>query len=215
MIKKLLGKHQHAIVAIDVLIFTILEGKLHVLITPKGKDLFAFPGGLVKYQESLEEALKRHLQEVHISAELYFEQLYTFGDPKRDPSGHIVSTAYIALVPASEISTDKGIWHPVSKMPAFAYDHKAMLQYAKKRLAWKLEYTSVAYSLLPKTFTLSSLQEIYETILERSLDKRNFRKKILQTDILKNTGKKTTGDANRPAELYCFKQRKFSFVEMI
>lgn len=217
MIKKLLGKHHHAILAVDVIICTILNDQLHVYLTPvtKKADLFAFPGGLVKYQESLEDALKRHLEEAQITTNCYFEQLYTFGDPKRDPTGHIVSTAYLALVPPNGVTSEKGGWYPLNDLPAFAYDHSDMLRYAKQRLAWKLEYTNVAYSLLPPTFTLSALQTVYESILGVQLDKRNFRKKLLQADILKNTGKKTSGAANRPAELYCFRQKKFAFADML
>ena len=225
MIKNLLRKFTNPILATDVIIFSIIQGELCVLLTESKKKEFhgmmSFPGGLVKYKEELETAAERHLKEKTGNSNIYLEQLYTFSDPTRDPGGHIVSTAYFALLPENKVKLEKGKdlkslgWYPVSKLPKLAYDHKKMIDYAKQRLAWKLEYSNVVYSLLPEIFTLSELQDIYEIILHKEFDKRNFRKKLMSLGILKKLGKKREGDANRPAELFSFKAKKFEIVTMI
>jgi len=160
--------------------------------------------------ESLEEAALRELEEETGVRDVYLEQLYTFGDPDRDPRGRVISVAYFALVPADAVrpragddAADVG-WWSMYDLPPLAFDHDRILAYALRRLRYKLEYTAVGFELLPETFTLSELQAAYEVILGERLDKRNFRRKILSAGILEETGTYRTGEG-RPAKLYRFR----------
>lgn len=209
-----LKKYEHAMVAVDVAIFTIADGELQVLLIGMKKEpfqgCFAVPGGLVHGDESLDDAAERHLREKTNMKDVYLEQLASFGEPKRDPFGRVVSVAYFALLPndKSALKTTGEYaevgWFPVRKLPKLAYDHKKIIETALARLQGKLEYTDIAYSLLPKEFTLTELQEVHEVILGEKIDKRNFRKKILAAGTLKKTGKSRAGTPSRPAELYRF-----------
>lgn len=205
------------IVAVDVAVFTVLEGGLHVLLVkvkkPPYAGIWALPGGIIRSDESLDQAADRELAEKTGVKSVYLEQLYTFGDVGRDKTRRAVSTVYFALVNAAGLNlttTPKysGIdWFPVNKLPPLAYDHTRVIQYGVRRLRWKLEYTNVAWSLLPQTFTLSDLQNVYEAILGKKLDKRNFRKKILSLKLVASTGKTRLSGAHRPAALYRFPRR--------
>lgn len=211
-------KYEHAMVAVDVAIFTIAEGELKVLLIGMKKApferYFALPGGLVRGDESLDAAAARHLSEKTRMKDVYLEQFAAFGDPDRDPFGRVVSVAYFALIPngAAQFETTKeysGIgWCPMRKLPKLAYDHKEMLSSALLRLREKIGHTSIAKDLLPKEFTLTELQEVHEIVLGEKIDKRNFRKKILALGTLKKTGKSRSGGASRPAELYRFVSMK-------
>ncbi len=212
-------------VAVDIVIFTIDEGKLKVLLIRMEKKPFtgkwAFPGGLVGFKESLDEAARRDLYEKTGVKNVYLEQLYTFGDVRRDPFSRVVSVAYVALVNKNRIkkltTTAKytGIdWFNMAKLPRLAYDHNKVAKYALERLRLKLEYTNIVFSLLPRYFTLAHLQEIYEIILGKKLDKRNFLKKINSLNLLKKTRKLEKG-AHRPARLYEFRTRKPRIIEIL
>lgn len=207
----------------DVVIFTVLEGKLQALLMEMKKRPFlgawAVPGGLIRPDESVDDAAKRQLREKVGINNLYLEQLYTFGKVKRDPFGRVVSVAHFALIPSAESDIKKDqynlSWFPVAALPESAYDHKEIIETAIERLKSKLAYTNIVYSLLPNEFTLGELQKIYEIILGKALDKRNFRKKILQTKLLKKIPKKTIGDAHRPAQVYSFAKRTPQFIEIM
>jgi 8-oxo-dGTP diphosphatase len=202
-------------VAVDVIVFTVRDETLQVLLvqlkTPPYVDLWAFPGGLVPHGESTEAAATRCLFETTDVKDVYLEQLYTFSNPSRDPHGHVVSVAYVALVNRAHISLrvpGKCVnidWFPVAAPPPLAYDHGEMLEYALQRLRWKLEYTNIVYSLLPKDFTLTELQRVYETILGRPLDKRNFRKRVQGLSCLEETGERFRAGNHRPAKLFRMK----------
>jgi len=133
----------------------------------------------------------------------------------------VVSTAYIILVPYGvfDPKTNEAYsaiqWFPVSALPRLGYDHNKIADTAIERLKAKLTYTNIVYSLMSEEFTLGDLQKTYEIILGKNLDKRNFRKKILQTKLLKKVSKKTAGDAHRPAQLYSFTKRSPQFIEII
>lgn len=208
----------HAALAVDVVLFTISAEELRTLLVPVGAEpgrLWAFPGGRVRASESLEAAIARVLAGGPRVA--YLEQLKTFGDPGRDPSGRVVSTAYLALVPQSEASASNAsgvAWFAADRLPALAYDHREMAAAALERLRAKLGYTNIVYGLLPEEFTLGELQCAYEIILGRALDRRNFRKKILATGLLAALARKRRG-AHRPATLYRFRRRAPTIVEMI
>jgi len=208
-------------VAVDLVIFTVRDGALQVLLIERGvppyQGQWALPGGFVLERETLEEAARRELAEETGLRDVYLEQLYTFGDPGRDPRGRTIAVAYYALTPPAEprASTDaaKAAWHPAARTPKLAFDHAGILKTGLERLRAKLGYSTVGFELLPKQFTLSELQGLYEAILERPLDKRNFRKKILSLDLLKPQGEKRPAVAHRPARLYAFALPKMKILD--
>jgi len=218
-------KYDFAVIATDTVIFTIKDNELQVLLIQMKKkpftDMWAMPGGLVKGDESVTNAAKRHLLDKTRIKNVYLEQLYTFGAVDRDPFGRVVSVAYFALIPSANISlkTTKeyaGVqWFSVSDLPKMAYDHKKIVTLAVERLQAKLTYTNIVFSLLPDEFSLSELQNIYEVILGKKLDKRNFRKKILSLNLVKNTGKQQLGSPNRPPELYTFVKKQLENVQIL
>jgi 8-oxo-dGTP diphosphatase len=201
-------------VTVDVIIFTLREGDLHVLLVKRRyspfEGMWAIPGGFVAMDESLEEAALRELEEETGVRNVYLEQLYTFGDVDRDPRGRVITVAYFALVPAAAIDPRAGSdavetrWWSVYDLPSLAFDHANILSYALQRLRYKLEYTAVGFELLPEVFTLSELQAAYEVVLGEELDKRNFRRKILSAEVIEETGMYRTGEG-RPAKLYHFR----------
>lgn len=214
-----------AAVAVDVAILTVKDGQLNVLLIKAKSSPFpekwVIPGGLVAPKESIEDAVKRHLLTKTGLKNVYFEQLYTFGKVDRDPRGRVVSVAHFVLIPygAFEPKTSEAYadiqWFPILKIPKLGYDHNEIAEAAFERLKAKLEYTNIVCNLLPNEFTLGDLQKIYEIILGKNLDKRNFRKKILQTKLLKKISKKTIGDAHRPAQVYSFAKHTPQFIEII
>ena len=212
--------------AVDNCIFSVIDGQLHVLLIQMSKkpyvNIWALPGGLVGNKERLDTAAKRILKEQTGVTKVYLEQLYTFDSLKRDPAGRIVSVAYISLISAAglKIKTSEKYadvrWWKVSEVPKqLAYDHKEILRYAKQRLAWKVEYSNVAWSLLPEKFTLTELQQVYQAILGKKLDKRNFRKRVLQLGLISSTGQQAMRGAHRPALLYKFKDRQPKIVQIL
>jgi 8-oxo-dGTP diphosphatase len=206
-------------VTVDVVIFALRDGELQVLLVQRGIAPFeghwALPGGFVRDGESLEAAARRELEEETAVADVYLEQLYTFGDPDRDPRGRVVTVAYYALLTgeASPVAagTDAGAaaWMPARKHPPLAFDHERILEYALRRLATKLEYTTVGFQLLPKKFTLGQLQRVYEAVLGRTLDKRNFRRKMGLLGVLKPLDEWVQDGPSRPAQLHRFSAKQF------
>ncbi len=218
-------KYDHAVIATDVVIFTIEEGELKVLLIKMKKSPYekawALPGGLVRGDEDLDGAARRHLEGKTGVGRVYLEQLASFGDPKRDPFGRVVSVAYFALIPigTKELKTTAeygGVaWFAVKKLPLLAYDHKHILEAAHKRLEGKLAYTNIASALLPASFTLTELQKVYEIVLDHPLDKRNFRKKVLDLELVIPAKGKRHDGAFRPAQLYAFKEKKHVEVAIL
>lgn len=204
-------------VAVDIVIFTIQSRTLKVLLVKRAtapfEGQFAVPGGFVRERESLEEAALRELREETGVADVYLEQLYSFGDSDRDPRGRVVTVAYFALISGDRslrAGTDaaEADWWPMNQLPALAFDHGRILVYALERLRNKLEYTTVGFQLLPEKFTMTELQEVYETILGKKLDKRNFRRKLALLKILKALPEYRRG-GQRPAQLYKFHAARF------
>ncbi len=208
--------------AVDTLVLTIQDGVLCALMIQiaKGpyKDQWALPGGVVQVSETLDAAAGRVLEKKAGIQGVHMEQLYTFSDIDRDVRGRMISVAYFALVDSSDFTPKtleyyKDIaWKDVTRLPHMAFDHKKIVQYGVDRLRAKIEYSNIVYGLLPKEFTLTDMQDVYEAILGRGIDKRNFRKKVLSLDILQETKKTRTGLKSRPAKLYKFKQRKIVFT---
>lgn len=212
---------RHPWAAVDVVIFRVAGRVLQALLVEIKHGPFrgrwAFPGGLVRLAESLDEAARRELEEKTPIRDVYLEQLFTFGDPTRNPTAHVVSTAYFALLPAASDEPSAGTkyaqaaWLDVDRLPALAYDHNRIAEVALERLRAKIEYTNVAYGLLPRAFTLGELQRVYEVIRGAPLDRRNFRKRILESGLLRPLARMRRG-AHRPAALYAFRDRRLALV---
>lgn len=219
------NKKQEVRVAVDNCIFSVRDGRLHVLLIQMKKQPFdsvwALPGGLMADGETLDAAAARILEQQTGVHHVYLEQLYTFDDKTRDPEGRVISVAYVSLIPQQGLAlttTDKyravRFWDCERLPSELAYDHAEILDYAKRRLAAKIQYTNCMWSLLPEKFTLSELQNAYETVLNKPLDKRNFRKKILSLGLVAPSGEKSTGGRHRPAMLYRFENRTPELVEV-
>jgi len=216
-------KYDRPSVAADVLLFTIENGSLQILLVRRNeepfKDRWSLPGGFVRIDESVDQTASRELEEETGVKNIYMEQLYTFGDPKRDPRTRVISVTYMALTTKNEWKlrasgdVSQAKFFPVTDLPTLAFDHREIYKYGLERLRGKLGYTSIAFGLLPDTFTLTNLQSVYEIILDKKIDKRNFRKKILSTDLLVSAGKKSSGGAHRPAELYRFKKKEIVYTD--
>lgn len=182
---------------------------------PPFKGGWALPGGFVQMDKSLEDAATRELREETGIERVFLEQLYTFGEVNRDPRTRVVTVAYYALINLAEhqvrASTDasQAIWWAISNLPPLAFDHLHILSLAFTRLKGKVRYEPIGFELLPQKFTLSQLQKLYETILGTTLDKRNFRKKILKMDLLLELDEVQTDVPHRAARLYQFDAAKY------
>jgi ADP-ribose pyrophosphatase YjhB (NUDIX family) len=208
------SKFERPSVTVDVVMMSLRQLDLQVLLIKRRawpyEGMWAIPGGFVTLDESLEAAAKRELQEETGVQDVYLEQLYTFGDPGRDPRTRVITVVYFALLDSDRLQVRAAndavdvSWFSVYHLPPLAFDHASILQYTLNRLRGKLDYTTIAFNLLPEQFTLRELQRVYEIILHRKLDKRNFRKKILSTGILEDTGAKKMEGTHRPARLYRF-----------
>lgn len=204
--------------AVVVVIFTVVDDDLRVLLIRRSagpfREYWALPGGLLAEGETLDRAAARKLLDETGVQDVYLEQLYTFGELSRgEGAGRGVAITYFALVQYQQVrlresDTWQPQWHSVYKLPALAFDNNAVVDYAVRRLRSKLDYTNVAYSLLPRQFTLSDLQQVYEAILDRELDKRNFRRRMLSLGIIKAAGATRMEGAHRPAQLYTFTRRE-------
>jgi 8-oxo-dGTP diphosphatase len=205
-------EYPHHAVTVDITIFTVRNDELNVLLIKRAEQPFqgewALPGGFVTENEGLEEAAARELVEETGVSDVYLEQLFTFGAPGRDPRGHTVTVAYSALIPSDNLeltaSTDaEGVaWFAIDKLPELAFDHDEILEVAHDRLVAKLEYSTIAFQLMPESFTLTELQHVYELIERGEIDKRNFRKRILALDVIEATGEEKREGPHRPAKLY-------------
>jgi len=211
-------EHARPAVAVDCVVFGFDEGDLKVLLVQRGrapfKDRWALPGGFVGEHESLDEAALRELGEETGQRDLFLEQLYTFGRVDRDPRERVISVAYYALAnlqgrnlaPATDAAN--AAWFTLADIPELAFDHGQILETALTRLKGKVHYQPIGFELLPEKFKLSQLQHLYEVILSRQLDKRNFRKKILKMKILEALDETEKDVSHRAARLYRFDRKK-------
>jgi 8-oxo-dGTP diphosphatase len=209
--------------AVDCVVFGVDE-ELKVLLIQRAIEPFrgrwALPGGFVQPNEALDEAARRELlEETGLTSKVYLEQLYTFGAVERDPRERVVSVAYVALVKLLDhrvqAATDarEAAWFSLSDVPPLAFDHESIVARGVERLRSKVRYAPVGFELLPPKFTLSALQRLYEVILEKPLDKRNFRKKVLGMGILVELDEVEQDVAHRAARLYSFDKKRYRELE--
>jgi 8-oxo-dGTP diphosphatase len=204
------------VVAVDTIILAIGESGLEVILikikSGPYENKWALPGGVVGVEESLDEAAKRIVTQKVSSNKLHLEQLYCFGDPKRDVRSRSVSVAYFALLSnkielktkLNELYTDIQ-WYPIDKLPNLAFDHREIIRVAKEKLAYKLDEIEMIRPLLPEKFTLSELRRVYEILSGKTIDKRNFVKKIKNEEMVVSANEIKTGVAHRPAKLFRFR----------
>jgi 8-oxo-dGTP diphosphatase len=213
-------------VTVDCVVFGLSEDRLQLLLVQREEEPFlqcwGLPGGFVRVEEDLDESVQRELESKTGCKNIYFEQLYTFGSLDRDPRGRTISIAYFALVntasyPVEELGDERSVvrgrkrvcWHGVDTLPQLAFDHGKIIACALERLRSKVMYRPIGFELLPSRFTLSRLQRMYEILLGRELDKRNFRKKILSMGVLDRLEAWEQNGVQRPAQLYRFNQSKY------
>lgn len=186
-------------VAVDIVIFNLINNRLHVLLIKMSKNPYlnkwALPGGLVKHGESLDGAALKNLLECTSVKDIYLKQFHSFGDPERDVTKHVISVAYFAILhnPELKIINDPRYsdinWFDIKILPKLAYDHGQIIKTAIEHLQNELQYTDIAFKLLPEEFTFRELQSIHEIILDKKSDKRNFRKQTLAKGIIKELNK--------------------------
>lgn len=211
------------LLSVDAVVFGYRDARLQVLLIrrliPPFEGSWALPGGFVLTGESLETAVERELREETGLSINYLEQLYTFGAPARDPRQRVVTVAYFALVNPEQFelcaSSDAADarWFPCDKLPALAFDHDQIVEYALHRLRSKLTYEPVGLNLLEKEFPFSDLEKLYESILGRPIDRRNFRKKFIGFDILTETTVRHTAQKGRPGVLFRFEEAKYKALK--
>jgi 8-oxo-dGTP diphosphatase len=216
-------QHPRPALTVDCVVFGFDEGELKVLLIERGQEPFkgrwALPGGFVRVDETLEAAARRELAEETGLANVFLEQLYTFSEVDRDPRERVVSVAHYALVKLSDhrarAATDaaNAQWFPVSKPPKLAFDHAKILRSGLARLQGKVRYQPIGFELLPRKFTLSQLQHLYEAVLETQLDKRNFRKKVLSFGLLIPLNETQMVGRHRPAQLFRFDAEEYETLK--
>ena len=214
-------EYPHPAVTVDCVVFGFepAERELKVMLVQRKLEPFkgrwALPGGFVHLDESVEKAAARELTEETGLAKVWLEQLFTFGEPLRDPRERVISVAYFALVKMRDhrvlAATDASdaAWFPAKATPPLAFDHRHILAMALERLRGKVRYQPVGFELLSQKFTLTELQRLYEVVLGRELDKRNFRKKVLATGLLAPLEEREQGVSHRAARLYQFDERAY------
>lgn len=212
---------QNIKLAVDAVVFGYEKQQLKVLLIRQSfgsaTKKWALVGGLVQTRERLIDAVRREVQEEAGVTIQYLEQLYTFGDdPERDHRGRVVSVSYFALVNSLEYELKAGFdaeeagWFGLNEMPELAFDHNIIIATARERLMNKLKYQPVGFELLPDRFLFSELEQLYSCILERTIDRRNFRKKILSLGFVEETADSIQPAVGRPARLYRFNQEKYN-----
>ncbi|MBO5443844.1 MAG: NUDIX hydrolase [Muribaculaceae bacterium] len=205
------NEHSRHYVGVDCVIFGLCEGKLNILLIKRkmmpGKDRWSLMGGFVEEDESVDDAAQRVLYQLTGLENVYMDQVGTFGEPGRDPGARVISVAYCALINFDEhdrqrVSDNNALWVPLDEMPTLAFDHPQIVAKALEWLREKVHRRPIVFRFLPELFTLRQLQSVYEAILGEDLDKRNFRKRIAEMDVLENTGIKDKRHSKRGATLY-------------
>ena len=216
-------KHPHPALTVDCVVFGIDESDLKLMLIRRELEPFkgrwALPGGFVRMDETTEDAALRELEEESGLKDIFLEQLYTFSAIERDPRERVVSVSYYALVRLEahdlKASTDAvdAAWFTIDELPDLAFDHQKMADLALNRLKGKLRYKPIGFELLPELFTLSQLQHVYEVVLGEKLDKRNFRRRVLKTGLIVETGEVQKDVAHRAAQLFKFDKKHYEKLE--
>lgn len=204
-------------------------------LTAEEPDFLALPGDLIYEREDLDLAARRVLLELTGLRDLYLEQFHTFGNPDRiskqrdiewlrsvraNPDARVITVAYFSLISVDQYTTSSGsfarksVWVPVSEVPVLAFDHNLILETALSKLKERLYRQPVGFELLPEKFTLAQLQRLYEIILCTTLDKRNFRRKILKTGFVKALNERQKGVPHKPAQLFRFDEKAYLKAEI-
>ncbi len=226
--KKATKNLRFAVLASDIVILALREGELCLRLTRVNRPPYfinraGLPGGLLLPYETAEETALRLIKEKAGIKQnhIYMEQLYTFSEVKRDPRGRVVAVAYLALIPWNDLSTSERMdsenswWCPIKKLPHLAYDHDKISAFAIERLRGRITYTTLINKLLPKEFTLMDLENAYNVILGKKVDRRNFRKKIIKLKLLSSLKRKVYGLRWRPAALYAFRRHKVLPIDIL
>ena len=212
-------KYERPALTVDCVVFGYEEEVLKVLLIKRDiepyKNGWALPGGFVRINETLEEAAIRELKEETSVENIYLEQLYSFGSIDRDPRERVVTIAYYALVKLSEHKAEGGTdaseakWFPILDLPKLAFDHSEIIEQAFKRLQGKVRYEPIGFELLPKKFPFSAIEHLYETILQRKIDRRNFRKKMLSMSIINQLEVQQENVSHRKGFYYSFDKKGY------
>jgi 8-oxo-dGTP diphosphatase len=209
----------HAAFSVDNVVFGFDEGDLKVLLIYRGaepyKGMWALPGDLVRLDEDLDESALRVLQDLTGLKNIFMEQIHTFGKTDRHPFGRVITVAYYSLIKIQDYNinaaswAEEAKWFSILELPTLPFDHLEIIEFAKKSFKEKVRRQPIGFELLPKYFTLTQIQHLFESILQEKLDTRNFRKKLLAMDLLVDTKKLEKGKAHRPAALYKFDLKKY------
>ncbi|HEY0611215.1 MAG TPA: NUDIX domain-containing protein [Chitinophaga sp.] len=211
------SSYKNPALAVDLVVFGYHEQTLSVLLLNRNeapfKDQWTLPGAFLQMEESFQQTCSRILKTKLGMDDMYLEQLFSFDDPARDPRGRVISIAYYALVNPHTLEITAGQmandvkWFDVKKIPALGFDHKKIFEKALQRLKSKILYFPVGFELLDELFTMTELHHLYECILEIKIDRRNFSRKILDSEYIINTGQKREGLQNRHPELFRFNKK--------
>lgn len=214
---QLFHEYKNPSLAVDLVVFGYHDDTLSVLLLNRKEapfqDCWTLPGGFLQMEETFRDTCSRILKTKAGMDDVFLEQLYSFDDPGRDPRGRVIAVGYYALVNPARFSIIAGTmandvkWFNVRKMPALGFDHKEIFQVALQRLKSKILYYPVGFELLDELFTITELHELYECILQTTIDRRNFRRKILDAEYVVNTGTKREGLQNRHPDLYKFNKK--------
>ncbi len=206
-------------VTVDAVVFTILDNELKIIIirrkNPPFKGYFALPGGFVELDENLDGAAERELKEETGVENIFLKKLKPFGKVGRDSRGRVITIPYLAIISGKNVKlhstcdAELARWYSIYNLPKLAFDHKEIISYALNKLRSEIEKSNIAFQIIPKKFTLTELQRVYEIILNKKLDKRNFRKKLSELLILKELPETKMEGAHRPARLYSFRLREY------
>ncbi len=212
-------------VSIDCVIFGYDTTDLKVLLIKRGEDPYcnywALPGDLIKPKEDIDDSVSRVLKDLTGLSEVYMNQVKTFGDVGRHPLGRVFTVAYFSLLKIGDYQLNpssfatEAEWHSVSRIGELAFDHNKIFATCKQELVNSVKVKPIGFELLPEEFTLTELQNLYETILQKTFDTRNFRKKIHAVGVLTDTGNSQRSVSHRPAKLYRFDQEKYMELKRV
>lgn len=218
-------KYKKQGIHVEITVFTVDEKSVKILLVKRGKAPFEgdwiLPGGAVYNDETINHAAARELKEKTGLSELYLSQFHAFGDPKRDPRMRMVSIGYLALIDKNKVNvlqktpkTLDAMWFDINDLPKMAFDHRKIADFGIMVLRKKIVETNLVSQLMPKTFTMPELRSVYEALLGKELERRNFRKKFLKMGLVKPIGETKYEGRMRPAELYKFVDTEYKEIDV-